>query len=223
MTSADGAAKRGATGRIRGVERRADRGPPRAEGSRPERGTGIPPEERVSVGERDESRRGVRDSRGSRTGQGEEERRAFAQRRLGPDVAAMATYDATHRGEPDAIAFELSRRMQSLEGREQLRLVGLIEPNAVVAHEERFGTAAVGHSELDAGLLHRPGELERVPDEVVEHDTEEALIAGRAQPVDGAKRDGTFGLALGMLGRDPPRKTGKVDGHQVQLGTDGPR
>src|SRR5207248_4243414 len=121
--------------------------------------------------------------------QGEVEGRSCVGARLRPHVATVTTNDATHGGEADPGALELARRVQPLEGHEELCLVGLVEADAVVADVERARPGAVRHAELDHRVLDRSRELPGIADEVVEHDAQEALVAGGAEALRGTEGD----------------------------------
>src|SRR5687768_2968659 len=67
----------------------------------------------------------------------EEERGALADLTVGPDRAAVALDDPLDRGQTDAGALELARRVQALKGCEHLRGLRGVETRAVVADEVR--------------------------------------------------------------------------------------
>ena len=60
-------------------------------------------------------------------------------------AAAVAAHEALHRGQADAVALELPRRVHALEDAEEVLGVGHVEADAVVAHEEGV-LAAVVHA-----------------------------------------------------------------------------
>src|SRR5262245_28140004 len=64
--------------------------------------------------------------------EGEVERRALIDVRLGPDAAAVSIDDALHYGQPDAGAVEFTVVVETLECAEQFSGVSHIESRAVV-------------------------------------------------------------------------------------------
>ena len=58
---------------------------------------------------------------------------------LGPHAAAVAVNDALHRGEANAGAGKICRRVQPLEGAKELAGVSHVEARAVVADEKGNG------------------------------------------------------------------------------------
>src|SRR4051812_8973911 len=101
-------------------------------------------------------------------GQREEERSASVERGLRPGSAAMAAYDATHRGEADTGAGEFRRLVQPLEYAKQFFRVGHVEADSVVPDPERpFERRRVAHADLDDRFGARGGVFDRVVDQIL--------------------------------------------------------
>src|SRR5260370_19472792 len=109
-------------------------------------------------------------------GEREEEHRALAGRGIGPDAPAVPVHDALYRGEADAGALVLVRRMQALEGAEQLVGIAHVEAGAVVAHEEGRLLPVAQQADLDARLPGLGAELPRIADQVLQRRAQQARV-----------------------------------------------
>ncbi len=85
-------------------------------------------------------------------------------------------HDALYRGEADAGALVLVRRMQALEGAEQLVGIAHVEAGAVVAHEEGRLLPVAQQADLDARLLGLGAELPRIADQVLQRRAQQARV-----------------------------------------------
>jgi hypothetical protein len=81
---------------------------------------------------------------------------------FGPDAAAMATYDALYRGQPNARALELVGGVQALKRSEQLGRVHRVEARAIVANEVDGGSSLRLRTDLDSRLRMLARELPSV-------------------------------------------------------------
>src|SRR4051812_21716497 len=79
--------------------------------------------------------------------------------------AALPQHHALRNGESDAESLELAFVMDALEQREQLAGVFHVESGPVTTHEKLRTVVVHVASELDAGGLRVPGELEGVIDQ----------------------------------------------------------
>src|SRR5882724_3849455 len=110
----------------------------------------------------------------------EREARAAGRRRVGPDAAAVAIYDAADDREPDARPFEVRGLVKALERLEQARGEGRVEADPIVPHEvDRLLGARDAHLEAGAGTLSR--ELPGVAEQILEDDLQEPRIAARLE------------------------------------------
>jgi hypothetical protein len=91
--------------------------------------------------------------------------------------------DALDRDQADTSALEFIGRVQPLKHAEELRRIRHVEAGSVVTNEVCWLSAILASTEFDAGFRPPRGELPRVAQQVVEHDTEEPFIPMRKQPV----------------------------------------
>src|SRR5689334_5309570 len=90
----------------------------------------------------------------------------------------MTLDDAANVSEADAAALEVLRAMKPLEDSEQLVGVLHVEAHAVVPDvDDVLGARNVDRADLDARPLPRARVLQRVPQEVPEHEEQERRIA----------------------------------------------
>src|SRR5918997_106833 len=140
--------------------------------------------------------------------EGEEEGGALADVALGPHHAPVTLHDALDRREPYAGALEVLRRVQALERAEELGRVGHVEPDPVVA--DVVDRAPVRDAELHDGAPLLLGELERVAQQVLERDPQQAGVAGSRE----ALRDHELHLPIGSR---PPELGGDLAGDRAQV------
>src|SRR5450755_4433346 len=96
---------------------------------------------------------------------------------LGPHPPPVAFYDQPYDGQADAVAGELTGRVQSLERAEQLVRVRGIKAGAVVAHVVADGgVPGRRRSELDERIVPAGRELPRVAQQVVHHHANEGTV-----------------------------------------------
>src|SRR5450755_689441 len=96
---------------------------------------------------------------------------------LGPHPPPVAFYDQPYDGQADAVAGELTGRVQSLERAEQLVGVRGIKTGAVVANAVADGgVPGRRRSELDERIVSARGELPRVAQQVVHHHAHEGTV-----------------------------------------------
>ena len=95
----------------------------------------------------------------------------------------MADHDPLHGRQADAGAFEVVRRVQALEGAEQLVRVGHVEARAVVARRRtRCPPPFEPAVDLDAGASPLAGELPGVAHQVLEQDGQQLRVGLGAEP-----------------------------------------
>src|SRR6185437_11168733 len=99
--------------------------------------------------------------------QREEESRALAGFRFGPDPAAVHVDHALNRGQPNAGARIFLRAVQSLEWTEQPVGVGHVEARAVVAQEEGRSCRAECPAGLDVRDQPVTGEFPYVAEQIL--------------------------------------------------------
>src|ERR1700694_5487367 len=96
---------------------------------------------------------------------------------MGPHTAAVAADDATDCGEANPRSWEIGLRVETVERDEKLVGVGHVEANAVVSDEVGVLSAHFLPAELDAGGRMSRRELERIREQVLEHDAEKPRVA----------------------------------------------
>ena len=122
----------------------------------------------------------------------------------------MSVNHALNRRQPDACAFELARRMQPLEGREQLARVGRVEACTVVPHEEGRLWARAARDE-DARPVRARRELPSVADQIHERYLEQAAVPVCPEVVGDFDVDPTVGLGTAQTFGNAPRELTEVD------------
>src|SRR5918999_5773152 len=141
--------------------------------------------------------------------EGEVEGGALADLALGPHHAPVALHDALDRREPYAGALEVLRRVQALERAEELGRVGHVEPDPVVANV--VDRAPVRDAELHDGVPLLLGELERVAQQVLERDPQQAGIGVRRETIGDHELHLPTWPRLPELGGDLARDGAQVD------------
>src|SRR6267143_205557 len=148
---------------------------------------------------------------GPSSSESEVDGRPLVGRADGPHAAPVPVHDALNRGQADADAGELVLAVQSLERAEELVHVGHVEPGAIVLNEVGLLARFLADPEFDPGRLALPRELPRIPDQVLEHGTQESGISLG----DGARGDHalhrTASVTVLELGHDLVREGAEID------------
>ncbi len=118
---------------------------------------------------------------------------------------------ALHRREPDSRALVLARRMQPLEGAEELAGVAHVEARAVVAHVESRVVAVAQAADFDAGVLGLAAELPGVADQVLERRAQQARVGVRLHAVPHRYLHLALRLAALQLGHHLAGDLGDID------------
>src|SRR4051794_2860930 len=96
---------------------------------------------------------------------------------LGPNPASVFMRNALHQGQSRSVALELIRSMQPLKHAEQLPGVAHLEPNSIVRDGHANLTIELDRPNSDHSLLAGPGELDRVGEQVVQRQLDQAAVA----------------------------------------------
>src|SRR5919109_164334 len=100
--------------------------------------------------------------------QGEAERAAAAaSARLGPHAAAVRGDDAAAEIQAQAAADHAARRLRAVAAAEELRELGAVQADALVAHADHRAALVGAHRYRDGGALGRV--LERVREKIHQH------------------------------------------------------
>ena len=131
--------------------------------------------------------------------------------------------DPAHGSQPYARPFELMLVVKELECLEELGRVLHVETDTVVFHEEADPTVFLGGAAFDARVGAPTRELPGVPEQVLQHDPDQRLVAVSEE----ARRDDDLHLALGFrtpqIGGDLPHQRRQVHFGSLQFDVRQPR
>jgi hypothetical protein len=130
--------------------------------------------------------------------------------------------DPLYGDQADARPLELRLCVEPLEGGEQLRGVGHVEPDAVVLDAEDALTVRLAGTEGDDRLGPRARELPGVPEQVLQHDPEELRVTPRLEPWCDLPGDPPRRVAVAELSRDGAGQLAQIDLHTPQVGAADP-
>src|SRR5206468_1273861 len=108
----------------------------------------------------------------------------------------MPGNDAVDARQPDAGAFELALRVETLEGGEQLAGVGHVEARAVVLYEEFRVSVGLARSNFDASISLLAGEFPSVADEIFQDSLQQARVRAGGQAGRNHRLDPPVGILL---------------------------